>query len=713
MYIKKVVVAVLMMCMLVQPLSVSAANREVFEEALTLISQVLSSIQSVLGFAVADEKLATVAAYSTSSTVFTGYSLFKSTYLDGVTPRTKPSGMTRDVAFDAQGNMYVTGGTMSSDFPTTVGAYDRTYATGGASTGRLGTMDVFVMKFSPSGDLLWSTLLGGPNYDRTYALEVGPNGEVVVAGRAGEGFPTTSGALQTTFLNNSVDAARWNAEYGRQNGFVTKFDTNGVLQWSSYFSAGIIRDIDIDVEGNIHLVPTESPASLLFPFLTTNAFQSVLRGTNDGMYAKISPDGQNLLYGTYIGGSGKDGMHPSVRALDTGDVYYSTWSQSTDFPLKNAFQTIRNGKSDAIIAKFAKDGSLIFSSYYGGNGIEQMETHSLAVDNQNNAYLGGSTVSTNLNILGGADNTMSGSGDMFVIKVSPVGQLLASTYLGGNGLDRMEGIEFSNLSNELIITGNTQSTDMATPDGFDTTLAGLQDGILIRTLPDLSKITYSTYFGGDKSDEIRSIDINQTNDDVIFGGMSASSNLSIVQPLDGILNSTVSPFFAVLKNTYVVPPVLSDSDSDSILDSTDNCPLNYNSDQLNFDGDSLGDICDPDDDNDSIADVNEISGCSFDPSTLCPTTPTTQTISGSQPILQFTIASSSVFVGDKGYLSWRAVNASSCTASGSWKGGRTTSGTFTTVNRSSVGTDTFSLTCANSNGLVTKSVSLTAVARIQ
>jgi hypothetical protein len=85
-------------------------------------------------------------------------SLVFSTYIGG-----SRQDSIRDVATDREGNIYITGGTESSDFPTTPGAYDTTFN---------GWHNVFVTKFHPEGNLLWSTFLGGPNYDRAYAIEV-------------------------------------------------------------------------------------------------------------------------------------------------------------------------------------------------------------------------------------------------------------------------------------------------------------------------------------------------------------------------------------------------------------------------------------------------------------------------------------------------------------------------------------------------------------
>jgi len=152
----------------------------------------------------------------------------------------------RDIAVDRRGNMYVVGGASSADFPTTPGAYTRTIRTGGSQD--FGPCDVFVTKFAPDGHLLWSTLIGGPHYDRGYGVEMDDQGFVYVAGRAGPGFPVKN-AFQPDF--NGVD----NGSYGMQNAFVLKLAPDGSdLVWASYVDVSTLcRDIAIDPNGDVYV----------------------------------------------------------------------------------------------------------------------------------------------------------------------------------------------------------------------------------------------------------------------------------------------------------------------------------------------------------------------------------------------------------------------------------------------------------------------------
>ena len=153
----------------------------------------------------------------------------------------------------------------------------------------------------PDGNILWSTFLGGPNYDRAYAIEVDSSGHVYVAGRAGNGFPVTVGSFQTAFQGGQEAAF-----YGPQDGFIVKLNPEGSeIIWSSYFGtndARIIRDIAVDSGGNIYLASGYSSGNYL-PAIQ-NAFINSPAGDHEVVLAKISPDGQSVIWAAYLGGSG-------------------------------------------------------------------------------------------------------------------------------------------------------------------------------------------------------------------------------------------------------------------------------------------------------------------------------------------------------------------------------------------------------------------------
>ena len=171
------------------------------------------------------------------------------------------------------------------------------------------------MKYSPSGQVLWSTRIGGAGYDRAYALELDGNGSVYVAGRAGDGLLTTQGVYQQGFAGDSTP----NSSYGQQDGFVAKLDAaTGTMNWTTYIGggdAGFIRDLDIGADGAIHIGYTNANVNVAAQPVTSDAM-SLVQASN--IYAQLSNDGGTLLYGTYMGGA-STGV-PSVIVDSQGDV---------------------------------------------------------------------------------------------------------------------------------------------------------------------------------------------------------------------------------------------------------------------------------------------------------------------------------------------------------------------------------------------------------
>lgn len=456
----------------------------------------------------------------------------------------------RDVDYDAAGNLYITGGTPSPDFPV-LNAYDATFNSGGSSTGSFGAMDVFVTKLDPQGRVVWSTFIGGPNYDRAYAVEVGPDGDVYVAGRAGEGFPTTSGVIQPVF------AGDFNAlgGYGKQDGFIARFSPTGQLRWSTYFGdagGSIIRDIDVDAAGDVHVAATNVQRAL--PWITANALQPTLRGATDAAYLVVAGDGRAVRYGTYLGGSdggSGDGGNPAVRVAANGDAWILTWSNASDATITaGVFQPQRKGDYDLLLSRFRADRTLAFATWLGGSGKEELETHALAIDPAGNAYVTGMTSSSDFPVTAGAFRTTAPGGDVrntYVAKVSPDGaQLLASTYLGSGGRDEGEGIAFLPATNEVVLTGNAGQGDFPlSADAPDRIFAGSEMFVTMLSA-DLQRLTFSTFIGGSGTDAGRGMAVSATGE-VAAVGHTTSTDFPLVAAIDATLNGTWGGALVVLR----------------------------------------------------------------------------------------------------------------------------------------------------------------------
>ncbi len=404
----------------------------------------------------------------------------------------------RDIAVDRNGNIYITGGTTSPDFPVTPGAFQTTHNPGTPEAPEIAPFDVFVIKLDPVGNLIWSTFIGGPNYERAYAIEVDRDGYIYVAGRAGRDFPVTAGAFQTSFMGGQEADF-----YGPQDGFIAKLAPDGTkLVWASYFGTddpSIIRDLALNQSGEVYIASGHSAGA--YPQAVERAFNNAAPGGRDAVVARIKSDGSEVLWATYLGGSGWESNENSVRLDASGAPYALLTTESTDITTTtSAFDRTFGGDQDFYVAKLTADeGKLVWGSYLGGPQNESTETHEFAVDAVGNVYVAGPTRSASFPITTGAFQSAYGGGgnEIVVAKLSADGtQLLASTFIGGDGFDRPEGMAVDDAGN-VYFTGTTTSTNFpVTYDAFQSVLRGTRDAVIVELAADFSHLRYSSYLGG-------------------------------------------------------------------------------------------------------------------------------------------------------------------------------------------------------------------------
>ena len=396
------------------------------------------------------------------------------------------------VAADIAGNTYLTGTTVSSNFPITAVAFDKSLN---------GFSDAFVAKFRPDGTLAWATYLGGDLDERGHGIVVDAAGSVFVTGRTDStNFPTTAGSLDATF-NGGVDA------------FVTKLNANGALVYSTYLGgsgfeidegfdklARRVGAIAVDTAGNAYV--TGSTTSNNFP-ITPGAFRSANAGFSDLFVSKLNATGSALVYSTYLGGSDFDrgygiAVDANRNAYLTGEVV------SLDFPTTaGAFQPGKaGGFSDNFVTKLSATGStLIYSSYLGGTGGEVPGR--LALDTAGQAYLTGATDSFDFPTTAGAFQTARATNgfDAFVAKVNVNGSALVfATYLGGSfGNDFAEGIAVDG-NGQAYVSGQTNSGAFPVRNAFQPATHGLSDAFVTKLNATGSALVYSSYLGGERDD---------------------------------------------------------------------------------------------------------------------------------------------------------------------------------------------------------------------
>jgi len=378
------------------------------------------------------------------------------------------------IAVDGSGCAYVTGEAYSTDFPT-ANPYDGSWN---------GASDVFITKFSPFGSsLIYSTYLGGNDYDHGYGITVDGSGCAYVTGETrSDDFPTAN-----------PYSGSYNGGY--RDVFVAKLSASGdSLIYSTYLGgSGDDRSQtqSIAVDGSGCAYVTGSTRSDDFP-TTANPYDGNLDGSEDAFVTKLSVAGDSLIYSTYLGGNYVD--YGYGIAVDGSDCAYVTgYTLSDDFPTTpGAYKEhyYYYDGTDAFVTKFSTSGSsLLYSTYYGGSNDES--GRDIAVDGTGCAYVMGNS-----------------EGDILLIKLSPSGShLFYSTYLGGNDSDAGWSMAMDSESN-LWVAGYTSSSDFPTVNPYDGSWNGGGDAFVLKLSPSDDSLLYSTYLGGDSYDCGRGIAVD-------------------------------------------------------------------------------------------------------------------------------------------------------------------------------------------------------------
>jgi hypothetical protein len=395
----------------------------------------------------------------------TGSALVYSTYIGG---SASEGGL--GITVDATGSAYVSGGTGSSDFPATSGAFDVSHN---------GNEDVWVAKLNASGStLLYSTFLGGssPEGDFGAAIAVDGDGSAYVAGGAGPaGFPTTAGALDESH-NGALDV------------FVAKLNATGTALAYSTYLGGTAHEaatgIVLDAAGRAHV--SGNTASPEFP-TTAGGFDMGHNGGFDAFVAKLDPTGgPPLAYSTFLGGASED-VGQGIALDYDGDTYTTGWTRSTDFPTTTgALDESYNGGLDLFVTKLEVTGAapLAYSTYLGGALDDR--GFGIALDSLGSAYVTGSTASSDFPTTTGAfDESHNGGLDAFVTKLNAAGSfpLAYSTYLGGASVEDARAIALDG-SGSAYVTGRVESSDFpTTPGALDSSLTGARDVFVTKVVP--------------------------------------------------------------------------------------------------------------------------------------------------------------------------------------------------------------------------------------
>lgn len=468
-----------------------------------------------------------IAEYDASRPLVIDPILSYSTYLGGSGDDNAVS-----IAVDARGHAYVTGSTVSTNFPTTADAMQP------ANLGGFG--DAFLTKLNRDGTgLVYSTYFGGTGSDAATDIALDPSGNIYIAGATQSAdFPTTANSLQ--------------AFAGATDAFVAKFDSTGaILIYSTFLGGSGIDDalgLAVDPSGIVYLAGfTESTD---FP-TTAGAFQTVNAGGFDAFVASIDRAGSALRYSTYVGAPGS-GEGASDLAIDSlGQAHIVGTTRGTAFPTTpGALQTTADGLSDqAFVSKLNRSGTaLLYSTYFGGAGNDG--AFAVTVDQLGLAYVAGFSNSDGLPTTEGAfQPTRPGGDDGFVLKLDRTGSAIRYlTYIGGAAQDWVEDIVVD-AQGHMYLTGTTESTDFPIEDAPQPVYGGNADAFVTRLTRDGSSAVYSTYLGGNRREDGMRIVVDQLRNTYVTGFTSSPNMPTTVGAFQTSLGGDRDSFVTKLANS--------------------------------------------------------------------------------------------------------------------------------------------------------------------
>lgn len=454
-----------------------------------------------------------VGAYDQTRPLIIDPVIVYSTYLGGSLDQ-----MGAAIAVGSDGTAYVTGRVDSLDFP----------VKGAAQGANAAFSDAFVSKLASDGKtLVYSTYLGGDDWDAAYGIAVDSTGSAYVVGETSStNFPRLS-AIQTT-LRGAVD------------GFVTKLNAAGNgLSYSTYLGGNgddRANAIALDSSKNAYITGRASSG-----FHVKSAYKSTPPSLAAPFVTKLSSAGA-LTYSTYFGGSVEESAL-GIAVDSTGSAYITGESLSPNFPTKTPISGyVCPG---AYVTKFAAAGNaLTYSTCISGNAGSAVGT-AIALDSSKNAYVTGYAFSIPAISAYQSINRSVDDSNAFVTKVNAAGSALTySTYLGGTAGDRAYAIQVD-ASGNAYIAGQARSDDfpLVNPLPASSKPVDFNTAFVAKLLPTGKAVAYSTYLGGTDNEQGATGVAIDSNGNTYATGYTFSTNFPVVNPLKSANSSQTQQVF--------------------------------------------------------------------------------------------------------------------------------------------------------------------------
>ncbi len=504
--------------------------------------------------------------------------------------------------YDASGNAYGAGSVFNIGYITTPGAFDITF--NGAST------DIGITKYTPDGlNRVYATYLGGAQTELPHSIVVNSSDELFVFGTTGSpDFPTSTNCYDSTFAGGTLSDLSQGLGVIFTNGtdlVISRFSPDGASLLASTYIGGTLNDGlnlspalkynyadevrgEIIIDANDNCIITSCTYSADFP--VANAFQNTNAGSLDGVVFKFNESLSNLAWSSYIGGTFDDASY-SISLDNNQNILIAGGTQSIDFPIANALQSVFNGGSaDGFIAKIHSAGSTILhSTYFGTADYDQIYFVDHNADDE--VYVFGQTKGPSGALVQNAPYNKPNGGQLLSKFNSNVSTITWSTRFGDEaGKPDISPTAFLvDVCNQVFLSGwggpnLGGNTNLSGTAGLDVTLDALDpttdnaDFYFMVMRDDASALIYASFFGGQSSAE--HVDGGTSRFDkkgviyqAVCAGCGGNQDFPTV-PIDsiGFWNNNNSCNLGLVKYAFTPPSIIADFD----LPLVDCLPLNLN-----------------------------------------------------------------------------------------------------------------------------------------
>jgi hypothetical protein len=430
----------------------------------------------------------------------------------------------RGVAVDDSGNIYVTGITLSENFPTTFGATKPSL-----------NNDIFVVKLDPTGGrLIYGTYIGGNGDDQAFGLKVAADRTAIVAGTTSTAAPTVN-----NFPANGIGPSN---RTGR-DGVLLALKPDGTLKYSLYLGGtgdDGIEDLALDARGNAYV--TGWTRSAKYP-TTPVTYDVTLSGTEDAFVTKLNPTGDTLIYSTYLGGSGDD--RGTGIVVDPGGAAHVTgWTASSNFQTTaNAFSSSNQGGRDAFVVRLRHIPELFqlnleYSTLIGG--VNNDQPNAIALDlSAAPSYL---PVITGVTLSDDYPHNPGDQGRWFITKFGSTASNYAYSRLFGVTGDTVGGMTVQvDGRGSPYVCGATSfaSSFNTTLDAYRNSPRGGKDIALLKLSPDGQTLQHGSVIGGSNDDLPWHSSYLGQHGDLLVTGVTRSHDFPVIRgAFDRRLNDT-------------------------------------------------------------------------------------------------------------------------------------------------------------------------------